>query len=129
MTKWLLVAGYTACSVVGGAVSARYELPARPFGIATGQRAGRDLVMGWGTGLAAPWPLIVLMWWVARADRPSKAIVSRLLPPLFLVGALSEKATYLAIRGEFSPAGRAVAVGNIIVPIVLPIVWDSNSPS
>jgi hypothetical protein len=47
---------------VGTVQSIRHDLRAEPFGFRTNGTVARDVVIGYGSALAAPWPLVTTLW-------------------------------------------------------------------
>ena len=118
MTRRILKAVYTMNAAAGSFVSVRKSLSARPFGVSTGLPVQHELALGFGAGLAAPWPMVGAMWW-ADASARSVRKATRPLALQFFVGALAEEVTFRAIRGGIAPAARVVATLNIFIPLLL----------
>ena len=97
---------------LGTALSIRNGIEARPFGLCTGWGVSRDAVLGVGTGLSAPWPMIAFLMVRAR-------MAPSVLWFLFLVGALSEPITYAAATGRATRTESVVAGLNVAVPLAM----------
>jgi hypothetical protein len=116
---------YTGAFVMGNVLSVRRGYPGEPLGIRTGQPVGRDVALGFGAALAAPWPMLVALWVVlTRARRPGR--VGRrslaglaLLSSLFLAGSAAEPVSHRVLTRELPPLDATVAVANLVLPIVI----------
>lgn len=125
MTRRILKAVYTMNAAAGSFVSVRESLSARPFGVSTGLPVQHQIALGFGAGLAAPWPMVAAMWWADGSAKPSRIRATQFTSLLFLVGALAEDVTFRAMKGGTSPTARVVATLNIDIPLLL-LVTDST---
>ena len=61
---------FAGAAVVGSAVAIREDLPGRPCGISVPLSVPAGLLVGWGAGVAAPWPMpAVAVIAAARSQR------------------------------------------------------------
>lgn len=116
---------YTAAFAVGSAISVRRGYVAEPLGIRTGNSVTRDVVLGNGAGLAAPWNMIVQMWVAltvaqrpGRTGRRGRAWLA-FLAAMFVAGAVGEPVSHKVMSRELPPADATVAVANIVLPIFM----------
>lgn len=131
MIRQVLKLVYTMNALTGSVVSVRECLPARPFGVSTGLSVRKEVGLGLGAGLAAPWPMVAAMWWSEASVRHARKAF-RSLALSFLVGALAEAVTFRAMRGRISPTAQAVATLNVSIPLLLllsPPRHDESSAS
>ncbi len=120
------VVAYTALFAAGSYLSIKRRYPARALGIDTGSDVRRGIMGGiHGAGLAAPWNLIVQMWVAlglatrsGRTGRRGRAWLA-FLSALFVAGSVGEPVSHQIVTGELPPTDTAVAVANIVVPIVM----------
>ncbi|MEX1126753.1 MAG: hypothetical protein WEE53_13925 [Acidimicrobiia bacterium] len=74
-----LVWAYAASAALGTVLAIRKKEPAGFAGFRTGRSAGFDAAIGYGTGISAPWTLIVpLLFFAGRNDRESRQVVMAL---------------------------------------------------
>ena len=116
---------YTGVFALGNVLSIRRGYPGEPLGIRTGQPVGRDVALGFGAALAAPWPMLVALWVAAdrsclpgRAGRRSRAWLA-LLGALFLAGSAAEPVSHRILTRELPPLDATAAVANLVLPIVI----------
>ena len=112
--RGFLSALYAVNFAAGTALSIRRDIPARPFGLETGLGVREDTILGFGSGLAAPWPMIALLLRSRLRHEPASVLWSA-----FLIGALSEPITYRAVFGKAPGAESAVVALNIVVPLMV----------
>lgn len=121
----LAAAGYTACFAVASILSIRRGHEAEPLGIRTPFPIWVDVVVGCGTGLAAPWPLIVWLWRSSERARTNGAQARRataslaVLGALFLTGAAAEPVSRRLLTGRLSRPERAVVLLNFLLPVMI----------
>lgn len=85
-----LACAYAVFAALGTVIGVRNADSAAPFGIRTGRSTGFDAVVGYGTALSAPWPMVLLL--LAHAGRRQSVV--RILSVIFLVGAAGERSTW-----------------------------------
>ena len=105
-----------ACNVgFSTAVAIRDGLPGRPFGIRAPLSVPQGILVGWGAGVAAPWPMPVAALMVAArvTNRPADfrpTLVCAGIGVAGIIGLLIEPITYA--QSSWSPATRAsIALG------------------
>ncbi len=95
---------FGVATAFGSAVSARHDVRGRPFGISVPLSVRSGLLLGWGAGVAAPWPM------------PAAALV----------------AAGFARRGRFTDtAGIAclgLGLGCVVGTLVEPVTYRPASP-
>lgn len=116
---------YTGAFGVGTVRSVQHGHGAAPFGIRTGLSPGLEALMGVGTALAAPWPLVVALWRNEAVARAGEASAGRArarqaaLAAMFLAGAAAEPITRDALVGRLPAVDTAVALANVLFPTVM----------
>jgi hypothetical protein len=116
---------YTATFVVGTVTSIRRGLRAEPLGMRTGLTPAMDVVVGGGAALAAPWPMIVVLWRCMRraaADGPGRYKARRrlaLLAALFLAGSVGEPISHRLVSPRLSADVTVIAGLNIVLPAAM----------
>ncbi len=109
---------YAVSALAGTVLAVRRKLPARLFGLETGRGAGFDAVIGYGTGISAPWTMVVaLLFLVRRGDLTSRRLV-QLMAVLFVLGQLGEPVTR-ELSWSRNPLEKAVVTANIAVPVAI----------
>ena len=118
-------ASYMPCFLVATILSVRRGHKAAPLGLHTPFPVAVDAAVGIGTGLAAPWPLIVWLWRARRRairggneGRRHTAGLA-LLGALFLAGAAAEPVSLRLIRGGLRPAEEVLVRLNFVLPVVM----------
>ncbi|HSG79304.1 MAG TPA: hypothetical protein VLD62_06980, partial [Acidimicrobiia bacterium] len=92
--------------------------PGVPLGIDPGLTSVQGVVLGWGSGVSAPWPLLLALL-VVGVGRRGPQIAVPLLGLVFLAGALMEPISWDAAGGSHG-IGLAVLVWlNVVVPAAL----------
>lgn len=119
MMRSALAAAYTANVALGSIVSISNDLAARPLGLGTGWSVERDLTVGLGAGLAAPWPMVAMLWWACSSGTALGTMTIRVLSAMFVAGALAEEATYRAANGRVSRMASIAAMGNLLIPLLM----------
>lgn len=107
-------AAYAGACAFGSAVAVRHDVPGEPFGVATPLTVPVGLMLGWGAGVAAPWPMPVAALIAAtRAGDGSAApaYVSVGLGIACVVGTVIEPVTYR--RSSWTPAVGAAVAANV----------------
>jgi len=104
-----LLVGQAVVTGVATVIAVRRGLPGAPFGIATGREAGFDAVVGYGTAVSAPWPVVAGLWALRRHP------AGRWIAAAMVVGQLSEP---LLWRRETwrDPVLAPIIVGNLLLP-------------
>lgn len=117
---------YTGAFLAGSVLSIRRGYVANALGIDTGTDVRRGVLGGiHGGGLAAPWNLIVQMWvaltMARRPDRRGRRARAWLafLSALFVAGSVGEPVSHRIITRELPAPDTAVAVANIVLPILM----------
>ena len=85
-----LACAYAVFAGLGTVIGVRNADSAAPFGFRTGRSTGFDAVVGYGTALSAPWPMVLLL--LAQAGRNRRLV--QVLSKMFLIGAASGRSTW-----------------------------------
>jgi hypothetical protein len=86
---------FAVSTAFGAAVSVKENVRGEPLGIDVPGSVGVHLVVGWGSGVSAPWPMPALVLGAAVCGGPDARWV----------------------RGTFVGVGTAVLVGTLIEPV------------
>jgi hypothetical protein len=111
-----------ACATgFGSAVAIRDEVPGEPFHIRVPLSVPWAVLIGWGAGVAAPWPMPVAALWAARSDHGEGGIGPALICSGVgigcILGTLIEPVTYR--RWSWSRATRTAILLNVAASIAL----------
>ena len=110
-------AAFAGAAALGSAVAIRHDVPGEPFGLRIGLSVRSGLLVGWGAGVAAPWPMPVAALMAAATAGRSRASAA----PGFIcvglgigciAGTLIEPVTYQ--RRSWGPAIRVAIVINLV---------------
>lgn len=104
---------YVALGLVSGAIAAREDLPGRPFGIGLRLSTPAAVVLGAGSAISAPWPLLA-----GLALRPTPRR-RKILAGLFMIGCLAEPITWRALTGRTNVSIRAITLANLTLPVLM----------
>ena len=115
-------AAYVAAAAFGSAVAMRQDIPGEPFGIAIPVSVPSGLLVGWGAGVAAPWPMpaaAVVAAAMTRRAEPSAVpgVVAAGLGIGCILGTLVEPVTYH--RRGWTPDTRAAIAVNLFASTAL----------
>jgi hypothetical protein len=105
---------FAGAAGLGSAVALRGDVPGEPLGLKVPLSVGSGLLVGWGAGVAAPWPMpVVALIAAAKAGRRERqggpGVVCAGLGVACIVGTLVEPVTLH--RRSWSPAiGTAILV-------------------
>lgn len=116
---------YTASFLAGSLISIRRGYVAEPLGIRTGNSVTRDVLLGNGAALAAPWNMIVQMWAaIALSARPGRngrrgKVWLAFLASMLLSGSVGEPVSHKIITRELPAVDSVIAVANIAVPAIM----------
>ena len=107
---------FAAAAGLGSAVAIRNELPGEPLGITVPLSVPAGLAVGWGAGVAAPWPMPVAALIAAtRVQRAGASAATGLLCAGIglgcVVGTLVEPVTRRP--GAWSPGTRLAITANL----------------
>jgi len=122
MPEPLLAAGFFAAATAYGAVvSIREDVPGEPLGLRVPLTVSAGVVLGWGSGLSAPWPMPAAALLVAadphRSAGPTAGRVLAAIGAGVVTGTLIEPITWQPQR--WTPA-TASAIGlNLIAAVIL----------
>ena len=108
---------YATFAALGTLLGIRREQAAAFFGLRTGRSAAFDAAIGFGTGISAPWTLVVPLVFFAFRSEPQSRQLVRLLSLMALLGQLGEPVTWRLTRCD--PVVRALVAANVAVPIAL----------
>lgn len=113
---------FAGASALGSIVAARQDLPGKPFGVAIPLSVRSGLLIGWGAGVAAPWPMPVAALIAAlaagRAERSAlPGAVCAGIGVGCLAGTLMEPVTYLP--RSWTPAVRTAIAVNVAASAAL----------
>jgi len=114
-------AAFAAAAAYGSAVSIRHRVPGEPLGVAVPLSVPTGLLIGWGAGVAAPWPMPVTALVAAASTRSGRSgrpagIVCLALGLGCVAGTLVEPVTY---RRRSPPAVRAAILANVTASLLL----------
>lgn len=103
---------FAGAGIVGTAASIRSDTPGRPFGIEIPLSVPAGVVVGWGAGVAAPWPMpVAALIAAASASRDGASAVADWvcvgLGIACIFGTLVEPVTY---RAQSSPHAIRTAI-------------------
>ena len=114
--------GFVAATCVGSRVAARHDLPGRPLRVGVPLSVPAALAVGWGAGVAAPWPMpvtglaaAVLAW--RDPHRPGPAATMAGLGAALLAGTVVEPVTWDRQRAPAATVAIAtnVAAGSLML--------------
>jgi hypothetical protein len=92
--------GFAVASGYNSVVAIREGLPGEPFGIRIPLSVSSGVLVGWGAGVAAPWPMPLAAVWAANrnvsGERKFPAVVCAGLGFAAIAGILMEHNTYRA---------------------------------
>ncbi|WP_225754268.1 hypothetical protein [Actinotalea sp. Marseille-Q4924] len=110
---------FLAATAWGAAVSVRDDVVGEPLGLRAPGSAVTHLVTGWGTGLAAPWPMaaLVLVDAVREASGRPAGRWSRLVGAAVFAGTAVEPVTWG--RRARSPLVASAVVVNLVAGTLL----------
>lgn len=114
--------GFAGASAFGSVVSIRHDVPGCPLGVSVPLSIPTGLVLGWGAGVAAPWPMSVAALIAAGSTgdeqhAPTAGLVCVGLGLACVVGTLVEPVTLRP--GAWPPAVRAAIVVNVAASVFL----------
>jgi hypothetical protein len=110
MTLRIAAWSFAAATVFGSAISMRHDVAGEPLGIRPPLSTGSGILLGWGAGVAAPWPMPVLAV-VAASNRRfarRRGAVCAALGAACVVGSIVEPVTRR--RRRWTPT-IAMAIG------------------
>jgi hypothetical protein len=85
---------FSAATVLGSMVSIRQRLPGEPLGIRLPISVAGGVLLGWGAGVAAPWPMplmgLLAANGVGRLSRRSRGLICAGLGTACIAGTLVE---------------------------------------
>ncbi|MBA3338241.1 MAG: hypothetical protein H0T54_00520 [Geodermatophilaceae bacterium] len=115
-------AGFASASAFGSAVSMRHDIPGRPLGVSIPLSVPSGLAVGWGAGVAAPWPmpLMAVIASVSTGDRrrdSTAGLVCLGLGIACVAGTLVEPVTYRL--SSWTPGVRAAILANVAAAVLL----------
>lgn len=115
-------AAYVAAAAFGSAVAMRHDVPGEPFGVGVPLSVPSGLLVGWGAGVAAPWPMpaaAVVATAMTRRAEPSAVpgVVAAGLGIGCILGTLVEPVTYH--RRGWTPDTRAAIAVNLFASVAL----------
>lgn len=113
---------FAGASAFGSAVSVRHDIPGQPLGVSIPLSVPAGLLVGWGAGVAAPWPMpltaLIAAAWTCRAERGViPGVMCMVLGIGCIVGTLVEPVTYQP--RTWVPAVSAAIVGNVVASATL----------
>lgn len=117
-----LSALYLATAIAGSTVALTGDYPGTPLGIDLGLTSAQGVWLGWGSGVSAPWPMLVALALTGVAGiGPSWTLP--LLGLMFATGGLAEPIFWDAGTGALGVGIAAVVWLNVVIPVVLVGVW------
>jgi hypothetical protein len=111
---------YAGAATVASVISVRDDVPGRPFGIRVGMDVPAALAVGWGSGIAPPWPMPALVLISASRTRwghRRAAAVAATIGACSIVGHAIEPVTWR--REEWTPLGVAAATTMLAASVAL----------
>ena len=85
---------FAAADLLGSAVAIREDVPGEPLGLGLPVSVRTGVLVGWGAGVAAPWPMPVAALVAAARPGPRSHLVTAGLGYLCIAGTLVEPVTY-----------------------------------
>jgi hypothetical protein len=120
-------AAFGGACAFGSAVAARRHIAGEPFGVRVPLSVPTGITVGWGAGVAAPWPMPAAALVAARvSDRDSRVpgLVCAGLGLACIAGTLVEPVTWR--RRCWLPGVRPAIAGNIVTSAALAVAgWRS----
>lgn len=115
-------AAFAAACALGSAIAVRHDIPGEPLGISLPITVPRGLLMGWGAGVAAPWPLPLAALVAASTSARAKeskmpGILCAALGIACIAGTLVEPATRRP--GSWTPGVGAAIASNLLTAAAL----------
>ncbi len=113
---------FAAAGVHGSVVAIRHDVPGEPFGVNIRLTVRSGVLVGWGSGVAAPWPMPVAgLIAAARTGRMKGSAVPGLLCTGLgigcIAGTLIEPVTYR--RRLWTPEIRRAIAVNVVASVAL----------
>ena len=111
---------YAGAATVASVVSVRHDVPGRPFGISAGMDVPAALAVGWGSGIAPPWPMpaaALVAASRARWGHRRAAALAATIGACSIVGHAIEPVTWR--RREWTPLGVAAATTVLAASVAL----------
>lgn len=121
----LAAVAYAPCFLVATILSVRRGHKAAPLGLSTPFPVQVDAAAGIGTGLAAPWPLIVWLWRARRlaisGGEEGRRNTAQLafLGASFLAGAAAEPVSRRLLSDGLRPDEAILVTLNFVLPAVM----------
>ena len=114
--------GFACATGYNSVVAIREMLPGEPLGIRIPLSVSTGILVGWGSAVAAPWPMpvVALLAAARQAGRdgvPGPALVCAGLGVAGIVGILIEPNTYNA--KSWTPATRRAVVAHVVTSVTL----------
>jgi hypothetical protein len=115
-------AAFAAACALGSAIAVRHDISGEPLGITLPITVPRGLLMGWGAGVAAPWPMPLAALVVASATAGAKesklpGIICAALGIGCIAGTLIEPVTRRP--GSWTLGVGAAIAGNLVTAAAL----------
>lgn len=114
--------GFACATGYNSVVAIREKVPGEPLGIRIPLSVSTGILVGWGSAVAAPWPMPVVAL-LAAARRPGRdgvagpALVCAALGVAGIVGILIEPNTYNP--KSWTPATRRAVVAHVATSVTL----------
>lgn len=109
---------YLVVGIVGSAVAVAGDYPGLPLGIDLGLTSAGGVWLGWGSGVSAPWPLLVALALTGVAGLGRRWTVPG-LGLVFLSGGLMEPIFWEANTGAKGAAIATLVWFNVILPAMV----------
>jgi hypothetical protein len=109
---------YLVGGIVGSVVAVRGDYPGLPLGIDLGLTSATGVWIGWGSGVSAPWPLLVALALTGVAGQGHRRTVP-VLGLMFVSGALVEPIFWEANTGAKGAAIATLVWLNVVLPAML----------
>lgn len=131
MRRWAprVAMTYVALGLVSTFVGIAGAIKAEPLKLSTGWSVTTDALLGIGTGISAPWPLLAVTLVASGRVRGHHGLlwqrVLGVLSGTFLVGALVEPVTWRGLRQVEDGIVATVAALNVALPVLLLLAASS----
>jgi len=110
---------YAATVALASVVSVRDDVPGEPFGITIPLSVPTGLLVAWGSGIAAPWPMpaavVIAAFRARRGGGPAPARICAGIALAGIAGQLIEP----IVRRPKTPAVRVALTANVAVSTIL----------
>ncbi len=113
---------YLGTGIVGSVVALAGDYPGIPLGIDVGLTSPQGVWVGWGSGVSAPWPMLVALALTGIAGLGPRWMIPS-LGLMFASGGLMEPIFWEANTGALGVGIAALVWLNVVIPLVLVTAW------